>query len=87
MSVARLDQQFCTACGACINGCEFSAIQMKSESEGFYYPDVSDDCTECGACEKVCPQLNAADLMHWNKAAKGWLALGTDGKLIQICRI
>lgn len=49
----------CTACCACINICPPDAISMVENVEGFRYPSInSSKCTECGLCDKVCPELN-----------------------------
>ena len=54
-----LDNQMpedCCGCAACSNICNFSAITMKQNAEGFYYPEVDKDkCRDCGMCQKVCP--------------------------------
>lgn len=48
----------CCGCGACSDACPTSAIQLKSDNEGFWYPAVEKDrCIQCGACESVCPML------------------------------
>ena len=46
----------CTGCGACINVCPTSAIEMVADAEGFSYPTLNDcRCTGCGKCRKICP--------------------------------
>lgn len=45
----------CCACGACVNVCPKSAINMKEDEYGFVYPYIdADKCVECGACARVC---------------------------------
>lgn len=49
----------CCGCHACYNICPQSCIDMKSDSEGFWYPNIDKViCTDCGLCEKVCPVIN-----------------------------
>lgn len=49
----------CTGCYACSLACPKKCIEMKSDSEGFWYPEINKaDCIECGKCERVCPVLN-----------------------------
>ncbi|MGI6498359.1 MAG: Coenzyme F420 hydrogenase/dehydrogenase, beta subunit C-terminal domain [Oscillospiraceae bacterium] len=83
MSIRKLPGQTCTACGACVNACAFGAVQLVPDAEGFCAPELSDACVECGVCEQVCPQMREIPSIKWRKAAKGWLAVGMDGKLIQ----
>lgn len=41
---------------ACANICGKSAITMKHDKCGFYYPIVDETkCVNCGLCQKVCP--------------------------------
>lgn len=49
----------CCGCGACFQTCPKKCIDMKSDSEGFSYPEIKKDlCINCGLCEKVCPVIN-----------------------------
>lgn len=49
----------CCGCEACSNACPKKCIEMKSDEEGFLYPQVNQDtCINCGLCEKVCPIIN-----------------------------
>lgn len=54
-----VDKKKCTACGACASICPKSALKIKADDEGFYYP-INDNklCIECGACARVCPIIN-----------------------------
>lgn len=39
-----------------MHSCPYGAITMKTDSEGFYYPDVcAEKCIGCGICQDVCP--------------------------------
>jgi coenzyme F420-reducing hydrogenase beta subunit len=50
----------CCGCFACKNICSSCAIDLKPDNEGFNMPVVNKQtCTECGLCEKVCPNLNS----------------------------
>lgn len=53
------DKAKCSGCSACMAVCGVNAIAMKTDREGFAYP-VADAsvCVECGACVRVCPELN-----------------------------
>ena len=50
--VARLDQEACAACGACISYCQFNALSMTPDG---LYIDTS-QCMGCGVCVSHCPQ-------------------------------
>lgn len=51
----------CCGCRACLQKCKFGAISFVTDTYGFEYPKIdSDICTDCGACEKVCPIINKA---------------------------
>lgn len=53
------DKSKCCGCCACVDICAHKAITLKNDIEGFWYPEVNTDlCSECGLCEKICPELN-----------------------------
>lgn len=54
------DKQKCCGCSACAQACPKQCITMRYDKEGFLYPYlVTDECVDCGICEKVCPVLEA----------------------------
>ena len=60
MSNGKLgDYNNCTGCEACFNKCNFNAIKLEKNYEGFYYPKIDENkCANCGMCLKVCPAIN-----------------------------
>ncbi|MFH8120120.1 MAG: polysaccharide pyruvyl transferase family protein [Candidatus Aenigmatarchaeota archaeon] len=49
----------CTGCGACYNACDFDAISMEFNEEGFLEPNlIIENCKNCKICSKVCPVIN-----------------------------
>jgi len=53
------DKTNCSGCYACYNICPKSCITMKSDTEGFWYPEVDKNkCVNCDLCENVCPILH-----------------------------
>lgn len=49
----------CSGCHSCANACPKNCIQMISDEEGFWYPQVDKEkCIDCGLCEKVCPIIH-----------------------------
>lgn len=58
--VTGIKRERCTGCGACDNICPENAIAMRTDSEGFWYPDVDKAlCVQCWKCRDVCPVLQA----------------------------
>lgn len=54
--LGKMQKSDCCGCQACANICPQDYIIMKSDDEGFWYPEVNrENCTECGMCKKVCP--------------------------------
>lgn len=57
------DKSKCCGCCACVDVCAHQAISLKTDIEGFWYPVVDETkCVDCGLCNKVCPELNIADI-------------------------
>ena len=57
--ISITEKENCTGCYACKNICPQGCINLKNDSEGFWYPQVNTDlCNDCGLCEKVCPILH-----------------------------
>lgn len=53
------DKHNCCGCSACVQRCPKQCISLHEDNEGFLYPHVNtNDCINCGLCEKVCPWLN-----------------------------
>lgn len=45
----------CTACEACISICPKKCITLKKDALGVFYPTVdTNNCINCGLCDKVC---------------------------------
>ena len=47
---AKVNEETCSGCEACVSACPVEAIEMK-EGKAF----VNDDCIDCGACVDECP--------------------------------
>lgn len=57
------DKSKCCGCCACVDACAHKAITLKTDIEGFWYPEVNQDlCVDCGLCDKICPELNINNL-------------------------
>lgn len=49
----------CTGCSACAQICPAGCISMKTNAEGFLYPQVNEAaCLHCYLCERTCPVNN-----------------------------
>lgn len=52
-------EEICTGCLACVNACNFGAIRITQDDEGFVHPKIDNQiCVSCGKCVRICPQLN-----------------------------
>ncbi|HVN24217.1 MAG TPA: 4Fe-4S binding protein [Syntrophorhabdales bacterium] len=47
---AKVDEETCTACGACAEVCPVDAITVEDSAK-----IDAEACTECGACVEECP--------------------------------
>lgn len=50
-----VDQYLCCSCGACKGVCKQEAISFYETVDGNIFPQVSDQCQDCGMCYEVCP--------------------------------
>lgn len=56
--ISITDKHNCCGCGSCQQICPVSCITMKSDVEGFCYPETdTDKCINCNLCEKSCPVI------------------------------
>lgn len=63
------DKSLCSGCHACFNVCPKECIEMKSDNEGFWYPEVDKNkCVDCHLCEKACPIINLKESNNNPKA-------------------
>ncbi len=64
----------CTACTVCKSVCNFGAITLKYDNEGFIYPEVdTEKCTNCGLCLKKCHAVSVREnTKETSKAFYGW---------------
>ena len=54
----------CSGCAACQAVCRHNAIKMIDDVYGFSYPIIDESmCKNCGACTKVCPQMDTQETM------------------------
>lgn len=60
-SIAHLQHDKCCGCKVCGDACPKHAISFLMDDEGFFYPNVNDNCIDCGQCTKVCPALGNID--------------------------
>ena len=76
------DKTDCCGCAACANVCPVSCIDMKTDEEGFLYPDVSrSQCIQCGKCEKVCPIRNERVSKNKYFSPKGYIVQNLNKKV------
>lgn len=64
------DKEDCCGCYACYNICPKQCITMKTDNEGFWYPNIDkNECINCNLCEKVCPIINPVKRVDSKKIA------------------
>lgn len=72
----------CCGCGACSQICQFDAIKMQEDEEGFLYPTVDKNkCTECELCLKICPINNNNPK---NFISKCYAAINKDNETVRL---
>ncbi|MEG1661421.1 MAG: polysaccharide pyruvyl transferase family protein, partial [Clostridiales bacterium] len=71
----------CCGCGLCAVSCPIGCISIKTNHEGFPYPQISEtDCTHCGICASNCP-VNTARTNHSEPVA-AFAAAAKDEQLL-----
>lgn len=59
-------KDICVGCSACKSKCPKNCIDLKSNAEGFLYPQIDYNlCVKCGLCEQVCPVLCKKDVNNY----------------------
>ena len=49
-----VDKRQCCGCAACVQKCPKHCISLYEDEEGFLYPRIdTNNCIDCGLCEKV----------------------------------
>ena len=62
---AITEKQNCTGCSSCSNICPNYCLEMKSDSEGFWYPSLdAAKCVTCDLCKKACPMLQRTEVKN-----------------------
>lgn len=52
------DKIKCCGCSVCSHNCPVDAITMKTDANGFIYPEINlTKCVYCYQCERVCLYL------------------------------
>lgn len=75
------DKIQCCGCTACAERCPRHCIQMKTDAEGFLYPEVDESaCVHCDLCDKVCPMLHVAEA---KMPISVWAAKNNDGEIVR----
>ena len=62
----------CTGCMACIGKCKKNAITIKDSMVAYNAVIDEDKCVNCGMCEKVCPNNQAAEKRKPIDWKEGW---------------
>lgn len=76
------DKRECCGCAACADVCPVHCIVMKSDEEGFWYPETDEEaCLKCGRCEKVCPGRHQPPMEEGGQWKTAFAAKAKDGDL------
>lgn len=76
--IQLVNENLCTACGACMERCPQKCIFMEERKIGGYFPVINqENCIECHSCERVCPILN---LPKFEKNISAYAAWNTDAE-------
>ena len=71
---------YCCGCSACAEICPKKCIEMVTDNEGFWYPNIDENkCSDCHLCMKVCPVINVPKVEE--KIPKAFAAYACDGKI------
>ena len=71
----------CCGCAACMNICPKGAITMKTDQDGFVFPEINKDlCIECGLCNKVCAFQNVP--IGKNEPIEVYAAINNDKEML-----
>ncbi len=63
----KILSELCPGCSLCANSCPREAIEMRSDKEGFLFPEIDSDlCVDCGKCLLDCPQIGRKELRDVN---------------------
>lgn len=58
-TINNVAKHHCSGCGACKITCPAGAITIKSNDEGYLFPEIDKSkCINCGLCYKKCPAVN-----------------------------
>lgn len=68
-TVCKKDE--CTGCMACVDICVSDAIEIVDDLDT-YNAVIQENCINCGACQKICPTLNAVTLNKPIEWVQGW---------------
>lgn len=75
------DKSKCCGCNLCAIVCPKKCIQMVSDKEGFWYPQINKHaCIKCGKCERICPVINK-QTMPRNTGRKAYAAIHANEKI------
>lgn len=59
-NILKVSEYLCCGCGTCVKKCPKSVLEMKADTEGFLYPQMTEPtaCVDCGICLNSCPVYN-----------------------------
>jgi ferredoxin len=61
--MVELDAGRCTLCGACVNLCPESALQLARQGRALSFTEAA--CVQCGICANACPERALSMVPRW----------------------
>ena len=76
-----LDEKRCCGCGACVSICPVNAIEMRTSSKGFMYPQIKlEKCINCGKCKNIC---NYGETVKTRENLDSYVAISKSNELLK----
>jgi NAD-dependent dihydropyrimidine dehydrogenase PreA subunit len=55
MGIRKIDYNFCSGCGTCVDNCPADVIRMDEKTDKAFIKYIR-DCQTCFLCERDCPE-------------------------------
>lgn len=76
-NILQLERNSCVSCRSCEHICPKKCISFSNDEQGFSYPQLNDECINCGICVKHCPILTLKLQENQKQTAKAMILKNT----------